>query len=802
MTKALDRVEQALTEHGCNPRRKGDQITALCPAHDDRTPSLSVAVGTTRDIVVNCFANCNGDQVMAALGLRWTDLSDSHKQQDVTVASYIYTDEQGRPLYRVLREPGKKFVQQRLTADGEWLYKLEDTRRVLYHLPEVLAAVAKGETIYVCEGEKDVDRMRAEGVTATCNSGGAGSFKDFHADCLAGAKVVIVADRDDVGAKHAADVKALLEHRACTVDVVEAAVGKDAYDHLAAGRTIDQFQPVGQTRQATAASEWPIPTPLLLDTDLPEFPVDVLPGWLAAMAKDVANELGTPVDVPATLGLAVLASICAGRIDIHVRGEWREPTNLYLVIAMPPGSGKSPAFRRMVAPVERFENRLRDDIAHTRAQLEQNLRMAETERKRAEDRGDATEARIALDKVRTITVPPIPRLIADDATPEALTTLLAEQGGRLAVMSPEAGVFDMIAGKYSKDPNLDVYLMGWSGDRIVVDRVGRGPLSIERPLLTVGVTVQPDVIESLAHKPHLAGRGLTARFMYSMPPDTVGGRNMIDDPINDMAVRSTYDARVSALLQQLHQSPLTVLGMEPAAKQTMMQWLQDVEHRRAPGRDLYEMREWSMKLTASVLRLTAIIAVANGRAEGDRATIEDVRAAIEIGSYWTAHTKAVYQLWGTSETHTNARLILRWIQQQHLTEFSVRDAYRSRRQFERVEELIGPLELLTDSGHIRPMFDGPLQVGRRGVESPKYAVNPVSQWNCNNHGNHGNHGTKDVSRDLLTSYTDTDPAEPVAMVAMVANLSDQRSDNTLRGQTETTPSTTTSGRQITTEDLF
>ena len=64
-----------------------------------------------------------------------------------------------------------------------------------------------------------------------------------------------------------------------------------------------------------------------------------------------------------------------------------------------------------------------------------------------------------------IEVPPIPRLLADDITPEAAASLLAEQGGPLAIISAEGGIFDIIAGRYSSKaiPNMDLWLKAQLG---------------------------------------------------------------------------------------------------------------------------------------------------------------------------------------------------------------------------------------------------------------------------------------------------------------------------------------------------
>ena len=238
----LDLIEERLHAAGCHPVRRGDNLTARCPAHNDNNPSLSVSPGRTRDIAIHCHAGCAATDVLTALNLTWTDFGDKKTSSGPgrVVATYRYTDADGRHLYDVLRYHPKTFRQRR--ANGEW--NLGNTPKVLYQLPAVTAAVTNGQPVWITEGEKDADALTAAGVTATCNSGGAGKFELGHAEPLAGAHCVIVADRDQPGHDHAAQVAALLSLVGATWQVVEAAEGKDAADHLAAGHGLDEFVPI------------------------------------------------------------------------------------------------------------------------------------------------------------------------------------------------------------------------------------------------------------------------------------------------------------------------------------------------------------------------------------------------------------------------------------------------------------------------------------------------------------------------------------------------------------------------------
>ena len=148
------------------------------------------------------------------------------------------------------------------------------------------------------------------------------------------------------------------------------------------------------------------------------------------------------------------------------------------------------------------------------------------------------------DSGRRIDVPEIPRLVADDVTPEAVASLLAEQTGRIAVISAEGGVFDIIAGRYNGNiPNMDVWLKGHSGDMIRVDRKGRPPEYIRKPALTLGLMIQPEVLKSIAAQRAFRGRGLIARFLYALPVSQVGYRKTGAPPLSE-TVRTAYDADI------------------------------------------------------------------------------------------------------------------------------------------------------------------------------------------------------------------------------------------------------------------
>lgn len=248
LRQVLDRLEGV--------EERTDHYVALCPAHSDTRPSLSVTK-KGKKVLLHCHAGCEYDAIVFALEGRengWRgDRVRVDAQERQIVATYDYRDEDGNLLFQSVRYKPKDFRQRR-KANGKWVNDLKGVRRVLFRLPEVVAAIERDKTIYVLEGEKDVEAIVGSGGEATCNPGGAGKWRDEYSQYLAGADVVVVADKDDAGRKHAREVKRSLVGVARSVRVVEARTGKDAADHLDAGHSLDEFVPADRFEQFDLAS--------------------------------------------------------------------------------------------------------------------------------------------------------------------------------------------------------------------------------------------------------------------------------------------------------------------------------------------------------------------------------------------------------------------------------------------------------------------------------------------------------------------------------------------------------------------
>ena len=202
------------------------QYMACCPVksahkHGDRKPSLSVGKGNNGSIVFYCQGGCSQESVLQAMGLSMKDLFPdgdrpqqeyrprpaSREDRGSIAAQYDYTDENGQLLARKTR--WEKTVDGKREKTFTWGHPAGQGFRsgrngmaVPYRLP----GLVKAETVFLCEGEKDVDNLTAQGLAATCTPDGAGNgskWRDSYTPYFAGKTVYILQDNDDVGKKFA-----------------------------------------------------------------------------------------------------------------------------------------------------------------------------------------------------------------------------------------------------------------------------------------------------------------------------------------------------------------------------------------------------------------------------------------------------------------------------------------------------------------------------------------------------------------------------------------------------------------------
>lgn len=522
-------------------------------------------------------------------------------------------------------------------------------------------------------------------------------------------------------------------------------------DHTAAAKALVERgygtpRPPAQVDPATGeATAEPAPwdTPSLPAEPVPPpFPVHALPDWAQQHAIAAADQVQVPVDLTAMLVIGSLAAAATGRATVQVSPNWSEPVNLYLVTAMRSGSGKSAAEKLCCGwlrswQAERLAERLDEyELARRIAKVAEK-RAAEVEKSMITGNKTSSDLRQALTELDAArdAVPELPRLLADDATPEAVANLLAAHGERLAIMSTEADLFDMVLkGKPGQRANLNVYLKAWSGDQMIRDRKGgseTGPESttLERPLMTISVTVQPSVLRRLFADDEMVGRGFAARFMFALPPDLIGrrdqGRRFDDTPLPG---RATYETTATALADRWGSWRSTALiHLEPDAAAMLRSFLIELEPHLVVGGRHERLGEWVNKLHGSIARYAGVLHLAEHHSPSTPIDADTMARAIDLGRYWLDTAQIV--MGDDDATEHQALALLEFMAGDGRAEFKIRDLQQGVRRpgigLDKATDYVPAVEFLVDNGWLRPSkADWKDSVGIQRRDSGNFALWP------------------------------------------------------------------------------
>lgn len=235
------------------------------------------------------------------------------------------------------------------------------------------------------------------------------------------------------------------------------------------------------------------------------------------------------------------------------------------------------------------------------------------------------------------------------------------------------------------------------------------------------LAVQPEVLSGLMSNNTFRGRGLTARFLYSMPKSVVGARSFQTTPIPTKA-KDGYAALMKTLLSGVAYREPIELSVE--ARTVLEALFNEIEGRL--NHDLSDITDWAGKFVGAVLRIAALLHMAQNPSMPMFVDVsgETMKSAVSIGRYFLEHAKAAYSLMGADTVNKNAEYLLEAIKRNRLTEFSRRDAMRMCRRFKTADILQPILTRLCEYGYIAPKSqDTPNAYGRKPSEV--YLTNPV-----------------------------------------------------------------------------
>lgn len=285
--------------------------------------------------------------------------------------------------------------------------------------------------------------------------------------------------------------------------------------------------------------------------------MDALPSTLADRIRLCSNERHVPIEIPLMVSLAAVAT-CAGT-GIEIQSGTRRTTraNLFIVLGVSSGIGKSEVFRDMLGPILSFETALHEwweEKPSVKARAGEELFKARISGMRTEIRKlhsggtialfkmleRAERARMACEGFRTA-----PCLLADDSTSEALARMMHRSTEAIATVSADARYLLKRLGT-SDTKEESFYLKGYSGDLALTDRVSRNAVRLRRPCLSALLLTQRDAYTKFVQKSVINRSGLLPRFLHA----SIGHSNRVSPKVDGRRI-SRIETEYAQMLNEI-----------------------------------------------------------------------------------------------------------------------------------------------------------------------------------------------------------------------------------------------------------
>lgn len=493
------------------------------------------------------------------------------------------------------------------------------------------------------------------------------------------------------------------------------------------GWTLNDYTKLEEVEETGEGQPWEKqqPRPLEKEIERPRFPMESVPEPYRTFIYDTAESLQVPTDMMGVSVLAVLSGCLQGGYQVQAKRDFKVPMGLYVQVIAEPGERKSAVYDKAVAPIRNIYNKkvkaYRKQAAEDNVDLEilngekdQLTRQATTLRKKkgAQDPEfvDMRKRLIQIDQeIDALEKQQPPVYYLDNATPEAMAQEIARNDGRMIIMSDEGDIVEILNGAYTKNHSmLGVVLKGHTGGEMMIHRVNRQPVHLPNINLTVLLMMQPQLVDKMMGSEDMRGRGLTDRFLYTMPKTMVGNRNMADALEVPEEVEEKYNQAVKHLFKQglkaVEKGKLHTIHLEDEAKRRFQQYEASFE-RRLKG-DLKDLQGWGSKIGGHMLRITGILHAAQNPDAICETPVapKTVSDAFHLAEYFAEYARIVYNKSGIDLKMQKCKEILQYLHLYHheLESFTLRGLFR-RRKFghKKQEEIEVYLNILEDYGYLK-----------------------------------------------------------------------------------------------------
>lgn len=430
------------------------------------------------------------------------------------------------------------------------------------------------------------------------------------------------------------------------------------------------------------------------------------------------------------LPLLSVLSLCVQDKAV-IKYPWNEHTetlNLYGLTIAPPSERKSGTIKAFKSPVVRYVWNYNKSMKHQQeiAEYQAKHDMLVTERKmltNAKTKRDPERLKQVIYELQQLNPVTDKILLADDVTPESLADLMQKNGDKMGIITDEGAALQVASGLYSNGvANIDIYLKAYDGTPYTQSRRTQPSIVLDKPLLTMGVMLQPGLFDEVVCNKQFEERGLIARFLFSLPREKAGHIKH-DSPDIPTELKREYNELIERLLKlPTSDTPISVDRESALLLKDYHDHCQ-IEQRKGNKFHYGQLKSWMGKQFGRCMKLVGIFHLCEyGLSEV--VTADTTFTAIKL-CFWL-EGQALKALGNFSEEQClkDAKYLLSKFEKVE-PQFDVRTMKRAtkyNRQNGGTEKVYDLLKLLESYGYVEEVEPDPLQ---RGNASPKFKKNPL-----------------------------------------------------------------------------
>jgi hypothetical protein len=429
------------------------------------------------------------------------------------------------------------------------------------------------------------------------------------------------------------------------------------------------------------------------DQEPRKFPLWCLPPVLRDMAKAISDSVRVPLELAGPIVLGIISGAIGKGLRLKSGADRMVRGNLYLFGIAESGTGKSSACELAAEPIQAAE---KDALGFwkemSKPEVKAEIRILDREIKALENQlSGKKNCVIDRSKIKKELSEKIarmeywqekldtPRMIVEDVTQEALGSLLARNSEQLFSLSADAGkTLQNLEGRYIKEKGKsddDIYVKSYTGDRCLVDRIGRDPVILENPCLALLWLIQPERAQRLLANQDLRDGGFLPRCLIWDSQAEPTEEPEQDHPIG-VEVQVAFDTLVKQLLSIYHDGKGYTIPPSKVAKEAIRKYYNRLVTRRR--RNLRDINSFVARWHEQAWR---ILVVVHAAAYGEKAHLTEIEdsfpvAAIEIAEWFGAEQVRLLSAARNSADRDSLDRLLELVTRDYKSKVTLRDLER------------------------------------------------------------------------------------------------------------------------------